>query len=164
MIEGKATILVDSNVWIDAFVPMAKGHEEARRFLLAAQLANQALLYPAHCMADVFYKVRAHFKHWMKGTTLWIGQESAAACRDLAWDCVKDMDTVATAVGLDGSDVWMALKLQGLNADLEDNLVLAAAERAHADYLVTSDRQLIHKSTVAALTPQDMRAVIEAGI
>lgn len=164
MIEGKAAILVDSNVWIDAFVPMAKGHKEARRFLLAAQLADQVLLYPAHCVADVFYKVRAHFKHWMKGTTLWVGQESAIACRDLAWDCIKDMDGVATAVGVDGSDVWMALKLRGLNADLEDNFVLAAAERARVDYLVTSDRQLIGKATVAALTPQDMCAVLEAGI
>lgn len=164
MIEGKKAILVDSNVWIDAFVPMAEGHEDARRFMLAAQLAGDVLLYPVHCVADVFYKVRTHFKHWMKGTTLWIGQESAVACRDLAWDCIKDMDAIATAVGLDGSDVWMALKLQGLNADLEDNFVLAAAERASVDYLVTSDRQLIQKATVAALTPRDMCAVLEAGV
>ena len=40
-------------------------------------------------------------------------------------------------------------------------MVLAAAERAKVDYLVTSDKQLIQKATVAALTPQDMLSVLE---
>lgn len=155
-------MLVDSNVWIDAFVPMANGHEEAKRFLVMAQASDNLLLYPARILPDVFYKVRMHFKHWMRGTTLWAGDVSARACRDHAWDCIKDMDEIATAVGLDGSDVWKAIKLRGLNEDLEDNFVLAAAERAHVDYLVTSDRQLIQKATVPALTPGDMTALLEA--
>ena len=36
-----------------------------------------------------------------------------------------------------------------------------AAERAHEDYLVTSDKQLIQKATVPALTPADMTALLE---
>ena len=162
MTEGKLTMLVDSNVWIDAFVPMMHGHDAARRFLVTAQVADQVLLYPARILPDVFYKVRTHFKKWMWATTLWVGDASAIACRDQAWECVKDMDSIATAVGLDGSDVWMAIKLRGLNEDLEDNFVLAAAERAHVDYLVTSDRQLIQKATVPALTPADMTVLLEA--
>ena len=39
--------------------------------------------------------------------------------------------------------------------------VLAAAERAHVDYLVTSDRQLIQKATVPALAPKDTTALFE---
>lgn len=41
-------------------------------------------------------------------------------------------------------------------------MVLAAAQRAEADYLVTSDRALIQRATVAALAPGDMTAVLGA--
>jgi predicted nucleic acid-binding protein len=39
-------------------------------------------------------------------------------------------------------------------------MVLAAAQRAQADYIVTSDRGLIQHATTAALTPADMLALI----
>lgn len=133
-------------------------------FLVAAQTADQVLMYLARILPDVFYKVRMHFKAWMRRTALWEGDESVIACRDQAWDCIKDMDEIATAVGLDGSDVWKAIRLWGLNEDLEDNFVLAAAIRAHVDYLVTSDCQLIQKATVPALTPSDMTALLETRI
>jgi hypothetical protein len=53
---------------------------------------------------------------------------------------------------------------RGLNEDLEDNFVLAAFERAHVDYLVTSDCQLRQKATVPALAPKDMTALLEARV
>ena len=46
--------------------------------------------------------------------------------------------------------------------DFEDNFILAAAERAKVDFLVTSDQSLLRKATVAALSPQDMLAVLKA--
>ena len=74
------------------------------------------------------------------------------------------MDTLrdgATAVGADESDAWLACKYRKINWDLEDNMVLAAAKRAGADYLVTNDRVLISKANVAALRPADMTALLE---
>jgi len=62
-------------------------------------------------------------------------------------------------VGADEADVWLAAKYRALNEDLEDNLVLAAANRAKADYLITNDTQLIAKSPVPALTPRDWLAI-----
>ena len=44
----------------------------------------------------------------------------------------------------------------------EDCFIMAAAGRAQADYIVTSDHGLIGKSTVAALTPDDMLALLAA--
>lgn len=70
------------------------------------------------------------------------------------------MMDVGVPVGADGSDVWIAQHLRGVHADFEDDMVLAAAMRAKPDYLITSDRQLIQKSTVAALTPEDMLTVL----
>lgn len=63
---------------------------------------------------------------------------------------------------MDEADLWLACRYRTLTWDLEDNVVLAAAQRAEADYLVTSDRALIQRATVAVLAPGDMTAVLGA--
>ena len=50
----------------------------------------------------------------------------------------------------------MARKLRGIHNDLEDNLMIAAAERINADYIVTSDIKLIENPHVKAMTAEDM--------
>ena len=74
------------------------------------------------------------------------------------------MREVATAVGADNSDVWLASKWEPLHGDIGDNLVLAAAKRAQADYVVTSDRQLLSHAAlvgVVAVPSEDMLAVLK---
>ena len=65
------------------------------------------------------------------------------------------MREIATAVGADDSDLWLACKYKPTLGDLEDNLVLAAAERAQVDFIVTGDEQLICKSTRNVYMPAD---------
>lgn len=65
------------------------------------------------------------------------------------------MREIATAVGADDSDLWLACKYKPILGDLEDNLVLASAERAQVDFIVTGDEQLIRKSTRNAYMPAD---------
>ena len=60
-----------------------------------------------------------------------------------------------------GSDLWIASKYKKLYADFEDDLVLAAAVRAKANYFVASDERLLRKAPVAALSPIDMLALLE---
>ena len=45
--------------------------------------------------------------------------------------------------------------------DFEDDLIIAAARRANADYLVTNDKELALHSPVVALDPMTMLAVLE---
>ena len=40
------------------------------------------------------------------------------------------------------------------HGDFEDNLIIAAGERANVDYIVTSDRQLLSRLPAIAITPQ----------
>ena len=77
---------------------------------------------------------------------------------------MEDLHELATAVATDDTDVLTALKFRSLSEDLGDNLVLVAAQRAGVDYLVTSDNVMLNKATVAALAPQDMLSVLEAGL
>ena len=65
-------------------------------------------------------------------------------------------------VACDQADVWMARKQRCLHEDYEDNLVVAAAQRAHADCLVTNDQNLLEHSPVAALSCADALAYLQA--
>lgn len=120
------------------------------------------LLYPVHIIPDVFYLAFIDAKRLLRGQ----GSDElvAKAARSTAWEYVNGMQEIATAVGADNSDVWLASKWESLHGDIEDNLVLAAAKRAQADYVVTSDRQLLSHAAlagVAAVSPEDMRAVLQ---
>ena len=78
------------------------------------------------------------------------------AIRQLAWGCMRNMNEVATPIGADVSDIWLADKYLKIHPDFEDNLVLAACRRVKADFLVTNDAQLIAHADVVAKTPEQM--------
>ena len=158
------SMLLDTNVWLDAYIPGRPGHPSASELLLCATRQGHTLLYPARIMADVFYVVCQEAKEWFRAQTGGLTQAQAQACRDHAWSFVECMHEVATAVGLDESDVWLAMKYRALDADLEDDFVLAAMRRSNADYLVTSDARLIRKANAKAMSPADMLAALQAHI
>ena len=156
-------ILLDTNVWVDYYSSPRRGHASAISLVDAATRAGADLLYAVPSTKDLFYLVAADFKAWTRGQRggeLTDGQ--AAAATELAWGCLDNMTQIATAVGCDLSDVWLARKRKRLHADYEDNLVLAAAERAHADLLVTSDEQLLRHAPVAAMCVADAMAYLES--
>lgn len=72
------------------------------------------------------------------------------------------MCEIATAVGCDQSDVWLARKRRRLHGDFEDNLVLSAADRAKADLFVTNDEQLLRHAPVAAMGVRDAVAYLQS--
>ena len=157
-----AKVLFDTNVWLDCYLPNRKhGREALELFKRCAQAKDHVdILFPLHALNDVFYQVSREAKAWVRKNTGGLSEAYAQAANGRAWDCIDRMLEVGTPVGADGSDVLLACHLRDLHPDFEDNMVLAAAERVHADFLVTSDKQLIKKATVAALTPTDMLAVL----
>lgn len=154
-------LLVDTNVWVCNYVPMRVGHAQAREFLRAVWQNEALLYYPAPILKDVFYLLGLEYKRQIRAEKGELTQDDAAMVNELAWGCVQNMRDVATAVGLDDSDLWLACKYKSLSTDLEDNIVLAAAQRAEVDHLVTFDQDLIRKAPVSALLPSDMVALLE---
>lgn len=155
-------ILLDTNVWLDAFLPERAARSIAQELIALALRSRVDLLYPVHTVPDVFYLAFIDIKRLLRGQ----GSDElvAQAARTTAWEYVNSMREIATAVAADNSDVWLASKWESLHGDIEDNLVLAAAKRAQADYVVTSDRQLLSHAAlagVAAVSPEDMRAVLQ---
>ena len=154
-------LLLDTNVWLDNYLPQRAGHEAVQQLLTKAIASQHLLLYPATTSKDVFYMIA----RFVKGSARQegnAGQGNAMAANEIAWGCIDNMDCIATPVGMDLSDVWIAKKHKRIHADYEDDLVIAAALRAKADYLVTSDERLLRVAPVATVTPAGMLALLEA--
>lgn len=155
-----ASILVDTNVWVDYFIAGRSGNADAVEFLETAWRESAQLLYPIGALQDIFAVLIMELKRETRMVRE-VDEACMAALRRIAWGCVDSIRDGACAVGADESDAWLACKYRKINWDLEDNMVLAAAERAGADYLVTSDRVLISKANVAAMRPGDMAALLQ---
>ena len=156
------SLLLDTNVWVDNYCSHHASSEVARQLILAAYGRGLTLLYPVGILKDVFYVLGHEFRRLAAAGGEPLSEGDALAIRQVVWGCIDNMCSIATAVGADEGDVWLARKYRKLNGDLGDNMVLAAAQRAGADYIVTSDQGLIRRATTAALTPRDMLAVLTA--
>ena len=88
-----------------------------------------------------------------------VDEEKARLIEEAAWKCSLNMREMATLVPVDCSDLRFAQRFHSIHGNFGDDLVLVAARRFRADYLVTSDRKLLRKSSVAALSPEDMLAL-----
>ena len=153
--------LVDTNIWLDNYLPDRPNAAQSRAFIMQARAEGVQLTYPVHCLKDVFFIIQAHLKQLARDKSQ-LKDADNLAIQEIAWACVENMRELATAIGADESDAWKACKYRLLTNDLEDSFVLAAAERVPVDFLVTNDQRLLRKSTVNAYTPEDALLVLQA--
>ena len=158
--RGRLFLVVDTNVWMDYFLGFRPGSDSARTFMETARAARVQLSYPIGILQDVFWFLTSELKRDVRSDKIELTEVDVQAIRRMAWGCIDAMREMAVAVGADEADAWLACKYRGVCWDLEDNMVIAAARRAKADYLVTSDHALITKSPVAAMTPADMTQLL----
>lgn len=154
------SVLLDTNVWLDAFDGARVSSRQANELLAVCIRQGVDVLFAAESTKDVFYLVSASLKRRARDEGLPMGEGQARAVRAYAAACVDTMCEVGTAVGMDASDVWLARKYQRIHRDLEDCLVLAAAQRARAGLLVSNDEELVRHAPVAALSVEDALALL----
>ncbi len=155
-------ILVDTNVWLDQYLPDRPHGQESRAFIDYALKVGVNLVYPISALRDVFYLVGQEGKQRARSENGVLSEADARAIQRIAWGAVDNMSEVGTLVGADCSDAWVALKWRNLDGDLEDNLVRAAAQRSKADLVVTWDKGMLSKAVVPTVTPTDALTVMEA--
>lgn len=158
----KMRVLLDTNVWLDYLLLGRSGRDIAEELIRRCSCEDVLLLYAPHSIQDVFFQAGVTYKRMLRADGVEIDDAWGRAINDQAWECARTMNEVATLAGMDQGDLWLAFKYRELHPDLEDDLVIAVAQRAEADYLVTSDCKLIARSPVAALTPRDMLTVLKA--
>jgi predicted nucleic acid-binding protein len=149
------TLLIDTNVWLDAFLPNRPEAEAARALLEEAEKRGFSLVYAAQSSLDVCQRVIINNKRWVRESSE-LTETWATAIKRWAWDAVTSMQELAVAVPVDMSDIWLACKYRDYHDDYEDDLVLVACRRSHADYLVTNDRKLLAHADICAKTPRQM--------
>ena len=158
------SLVLDTNVMIDYYLGDRPKSGEAKAFFDYALAHKEScpLLYSPHCISTLFYLISNATKQSARQRLTRITEKDSLIAIEFAWGCIDHLQENATAVGADQSDVWLACKLRGVHNDLEDNLIIAAATRAHASYLITNDEKLIKHATVPALTPKDALAVLRS--
>lgn len=154
--------VVDTNVFLDTYLPGRPGCKDARDALCAAEADDVELLYTAGQAKDIFFLLGRALKSRGRTESGELEEGSARAINEICWAVLDDIEGRATVVGADLSDVWVAKKLKGAHRDFEDDLVIAAAYRAKADCIITNDEKLAKHSPVACLTPNDFVALLEA--
>ena len=155
-------LLVDTNVWLDFFMPERAGNKVANEFFERCSADDVLLVCPPHAPQDIFYHVSRGAKRWVRSDKGQLTEAWAHAINAHAWDCVRRIQELGAVASMGPGDVWLAEKYQELHPDFEDDLVIAVAQRIKADYLVTNDRKLIAKSPVPTLSPEDTLAVLKA--
>lgn len=154
------TIMFDTNVWLDAFDGNRSRSSEANRLIDVCEAADIDMLYAATSSKDVYYLLCASLKHQARAVGESVTAERAQAISAYASACIDAMCALATAVGMDVSDVRVARVYQKLHADFEDTLIYAAAQRAHVDLLVSSDEDMVRHAPVPALRLEDALALL----
>lgn len=163
MANNETKILVDSCVWIDSYLGDHPKHDESLAFIREAYEAGITLLYGASKLESMFYILNAEAKRLIRREKEFVGESDALAARAFAWGCMHNIRSLATAVGMDESDIWLASKYRSISSDLEDNVLLAAAQRSSADYVVTWDAGVLRAPVVRSADPVQMLALLRAG-
>ena len=143
--------LVDTNVWLDAFIDRSRNHDTASTFLKDARLSNTPLFTAIEATKDVYYLVTLELKRMQRREVGKVTELFANAVREAAWSCVTAMRRNSTIVAADASDMVEAIALRADHDDYEDNLIIAAAIRANATHIISSDKQLQACSPIACI-------------
>lgn len=153
---------MDTDVWLDQYLPGRPHAKDSQTFVDKALGLGIEFAFPAASIKDVFYLAGSEYKRIVRAETGAGSEADAQAIQRIAWGIVDSLQEVATPVGMDLSDVWLASKLRKVDGDLEDDLVRAAAKRAKVDIVVTWDKGLLTKAVVPTATPTDALAVMAA--
>lgn len=149
-------LLLDTNVWLDYLLGWRRGQRVAHELVTTALKVGVELLYAVHASKDLFYLVSSDFKrNAPRDENGRLAPGVGEAAQKVAWSCLDLLDEIATAVGCDQSDIWLARKQRSIHGDYEDDLLIAAVRRSGADLLVTSDERLLRHCPVAALDVED---------
>lgn len=153
--RGTLSFLLDTNVWMDHYLARSQEDNPATGFLRqTAPCEHVTLFYAPTTAKDVFFLLERVLKAMARHENAELPEGAAEAAREAAWACVDNMSELAKAAPIDESELWIARKFRREHGDFEDNLIIAAGERANVDYIVTSDKQLLSHLPAIAITPQ----------
>lgn len=160
MMASPVKILFDVNIWLDLYYPDRRGHACANELLDVIFSKGAELYYAASSLTDVFFLVNSIQKRLISEEGIELTDVLAAAANEVAWGCIQNMYEIAAPIPTSIPALFMATKMKSIHADFEDDVIVASAQTVGMDFLVSNDRQLLTKSTVPALSSEDMLAYL----
>lgn len=154
-------LLLDTNVWIENYIGERALATKSRALVDYCIEHEIELLVSASSLKDVYYNIGRYLKARARAEGNEITESFASAIEQIAWGDIRNLMENVTLVPLDTSDFFEARCFYEVHRDFEDDLILAAAVRAKADYLITNDKKLLAHAPVATLTPADMLTLLE---
>lgn len=158
------SLLLDTNVWIDFFVDRSRRHEAAVSLVKAARAHDVPLFTAIEATKDVFFTVACELKRMQRDETGTVTEAFANAANEAAWSCLSTLRRQSCIVAADASDMVEAMVQRASHGDYEDNLVVAAAMRASATHIVSSDKQLQKRSPVDCIGIEEAVCLIEGSL
>ncbi len=163
------TVLVDTNVWLDYFMGEGPELEAIKELVRLAHEGCLTLLYAPTTAKDLFYLIPRRLRRLVpedntsyapaawgcieKLMEIAVVPEDNTSYAPAAWGCIEKLMEIAVAAPLSFPECELARMLRKAFDDFEDNLVLAAAETAKADYVVTQDRAFLSAMPEVCITP-----------
>ena len=144
-ITKASSLLLDTNVWLDYFMSEGPCVDDISRLIAHAQVSSLSLLYAPTTAKDLFYLIPRRLR--MRGGDDGISYAPAA------WACLDRMMEIAAAAPLSFPECELARMLRKKFPDFEDNLIIAAAETADVDYIVTQDKAFLGQIPEACISP-----------
>lgn len=115
---------------------------------MAGQSETIALYVASHTIKDIAYILASTMKEQARRCDGELTEDVAAAAREVAWGCVRNMLDRAIVIPIGQPEILQAFTYRGVHDDLEDGIILGAAYRAGVDYIVTHDKPLTRHSPI----------------
>lgn len=149
---GIIRVLVDTNIWLDYFLSRMDGHRATDRFIAAAGASERIALYVASLtLKDLAFLLAAEMKRGARADGRQVTPDVAASAREVAWGCVRHVLDLALVVPIGHDEILHAFTYKRIHNDLEDDIILAAAARSGAGYILTNDTQLAARSPIPCI-------------
>lgn len=153
MTRRHLNLLVDTNVWLDHFLGR-KESGKALGMLRKASESEDVVATAPSIIKDAFYLTCSILKH--RAADYGESSEAAAkAINEIGWACISTMQELSIVIPQGFGEHLEAVALRDDNKDYEDNLLLATAQSAKIDYIITSDLGLLKNKIVPAITPEE---------
>lgn len=153
-------IVLDTNVVVDYLMGREPACSECKQLLLMHAACQHAVYVASLSLKDAYYLVSMQLKRMERQASGRLDDGMANAANEVAWACVRSIVENVLVLPVGRAETLQAFTYKPVHRDFEDNLVVAAARSANADFVVTNDQSLLRHAPIACLSSADMLAFL----
>lgn len=153
-------IVLDTNVVVDYLMGLEPACSECKQLLLMHAACQHAVYVASLSLKDAYYLVSMQLKRMERQASGCLDDGMANAANEIAWACIRSFVENVLVLPVGRAETLQAFTYKPVHGDFEDNLVVAAARSANADFVVTNDQSLLRHAPIACLSSADILAFL----